>query len=56
MLDSSDVHKLLMSDERFEKSNEEDQEFIVEMTIGKIEEFIVNNLIPIVRDEDGPVA
>lgn len=42
MLNRSDVNELLMHDERFQKLDEEDQEFIVEMTVGKIEQFIVN--------------
>jgi len=42
MLNRSDVHKLLMNDENFQKLSKDDKEFVVEMTIGKIEEFIIN--------------
>lgn len=44
MLDPTDVTKLLKKDERFLKLDDEDQKFVVEMTIGKVEEFIVNQL------------
>ena len=42
MLNRSDVHDLLMNDEKFQKLSKDDKEFVVEMTVGKIEEFIIN--------------
>jgi hypothetical protein len=42
MLSNEDVQELLMNDKRFQKLSENDKNFVVEMTVGKIEEFIVN--------------
>jgi hypothetical protein len=42
MLSNENVQELLMNDKRFQKLSENDKNFVVEMTVGKIEEFIVN--------------
>ena len=41
MLSREDVKELLMNDRKFQKLNGEDQEHVVEMTVGKIEQFIL---------------
>jgi hypothetical protein len=51
MLDPDDVKPLLEKDKRFLKLSIVDQKFVVDMTIGKIEEFIVN-LDPEEKDDD----
>ena len=41
MLNHEDVKELLMNDKKFIQLSEEDQEHIIEMTVGKIEQFIL---------------
>ena len=41
MLSHEDVRELLMNDRKFKKLPEEDKKHVVEMTVGKIEQFIL---------------
>lgn len=52
MLSHEDVYELLMNDEKFQDLPEDNKKFVVEMTVGKIEEFIVNIFPKFPPDDD----